>query len=72
MFDRARAEESTERAYSQKARIMDRYKTRTANDPKEEDEEEIWKGITSSWQRFLLKEVTAGQNKTRPGHAQKG
>ena len=44
MFDRARAEESTERAYSQKAKIVDRYKTRTANDTEEEEEEEILEG----------------------------
>ena len=35
-FDRSRAEERAARARSQKARIMDGYKTRTANNPEEE------------------------------------
>ena len=39
-FDRARAEESTARECSQKARSMAGYANRTANNPKEEEEEE--------------------------------
>ena len=39
-FNRARAEERAVRARSQKARSMSGYKTGTANDPEEEEEEE--------------------------------
>ena len=44
MFDKARAEESAERARSHKTRSMARYINRTENNPEEEEEEENSEG----------------------------